>query len=190
MSENQKDKSLDHLSEELKAKAEAARKKQAAIKAAKALENGDSQWSIVQEILQDIQAGYLVSNPNAKTPVTKLIDDLKKEIVKRYTDDSDVAQLLIEAIPSVRSIRVWLKKDGWDDAVWKKIRQDELFSPGKRSEVIKALHDRAVDKSDMAAKLYLTLSGDYQEKSDNEDASVETYREINKVLQGQRDSEE
>lgn len=187
---DEKEKKFDHLSPEQAEKAKKAAEQKAAIAAAKALENEDSQWSIVQEMLQEIQAAYLVVSPDAKPPVTKMIDDLKKELRKKYSDEPEVAKILIDSIPSARSVRVWLKKDGWDDAVWTRIRQDELFSPGRRSEVIKALHQRACDKSDQAAKIYLTLSGDYVEKEENNDSTVDTYREIQKVLQGNRKKED
>jgi hypothetical protein len=183
--ENQK--SYDHLSPEQAEKAEKTAIKLAAIKAAKELKNEDSQWTLVQEILQEILAAYLVVDPSANPPATKLVEDLNKEIEKRYKDEEDVKNLLLESIPSARSVRQWLKKDGWEDAVWQKIRADQLFSAGKRAEVIQALRQRAIDKSDLAAKIYLTLSGDYVEKQEVDTKSVDIYRDINKILHNKKE---
>ena len=153
-----------------------------AIKAAKELSNPDSDWTITQEILQDIMAGYIVANPKGKPAVTVMVEDLKKEIESRYTDEPEKKKILLEGIPSVQSIRVWVKKDGWDEAVWQKVRGDKLFSADKRSQVIEALRERAMDKSDVAAKIWLTLSGDYSEKMEVDNKTVDVYREINNII--------
>ena len=153
-----------------------------AIRAVKALDNGDSKWNLVQDILQDIMAGYIVANPNAQPPVTEMREHLLKEINLRHKDEEDLKNLLIESVPEVRSIRKWVKKEGWEEAVWDKIRGDQLFSPANRAQVLEAVRTRAIDKSDQAAKLWLTISGDYSDKLDVTDKTVETYREINNIL--------
>ncbi len=153
-----------------------------AVRAVKKLRNGDSEWTIPQEILQEIQAGYTVANPNSIPPLTTMTEQLKKEIAARYEDDPDTRDLLLESIPEVRSIRLWVKKDGWDEAVWQKVRGDKLFSAENRAQVIESLRQRAIDKSDVAAKIWLTLSGDYSEKMEVDNKTVETYRDINNIL--------
>lgn len=190
MSDDKKDeKKFDHLDPVQADKAEKSVSKLSAIKAVKALKNEDSNWTLVQEILQDIQAAHIVKDPNVSPPVTQLVKELKKEIEHRYKDEEELKNTLLEAVPAARSVRLWLKKDGWEDAVWQSIRSDKLFSPGKRSEVIQALHQRAKDRSDMAAKIYLTLSGDYVEKSEVNDKTVDTFREISKVLHRKKGEE-
>lgn len=153
-----------------------------AIRAVKKLSNGDSQWTITQELLQEIQAAHVVANPDVTPQVTKMVEELKQEIEKRYVDDPELRELLLESVPAVRSVREWLKKDGWEEAVWGKVRQDGLFTPAKRAQVIESLRTRALDKSDVAAKIWLTLSGDYSEKMEVDNRSVDMYREINQVL--------
>jgi hypothetical protein len=148
----------------------------------KALSNGDSQWTLVQEILQEIQAAYIVKDPDVMPKTTKLVVELKSEIEKRYADEPETKQILLDGIPAERSVREWLKKDGWEEAVWSKIRQDGLFTSAKRAQVIESLRTRALDKSDVAAKIWLTLSGDYSEKMEVDSRSVDMYREINSVL--------
>jgi hypothetical protein len=156
--------------------------KLAAIRAAKKLNNSDSQWTLVQEIFQEIQAAYIIKDPDFMPPITKLSEELKAEIEKRYTEDPEVKELLLASIPAARSIREWVKKEGWDEAVWSKIRQDGLFTASKRAQVIESLRKRALDKSDVAAKIWLTLSGDYSEKMEVDNRSIDIYREINSVL--------
>lgn len=156
--------------------------KMEAIRAVKALDNGDSKWNLTQDIFQDIMAGHIVADPNNVPPVTQMREELLKEIEARYKDEEDTKILLLESVPEVRSIRKWIKKDGWEEAVWDKIRGDQLFSPANRAQVIEAIRLRAIDKSDQAAKLWLTISGDYSEKFDVTDKTVDTYREISNIL--------
>lgn len=190
MADEKKDeKKFEHLDPVQAEKAEKAVTKLSAIKAVKALKNEDSNWTLVQEILQDIQAGHIIKDPNANPPVTQLVKELKKEIEHRYKDEKELKDLLLEAVPAARSVRLWIKKEGWEEAVWQKIRADKLFSPGKRSEVIQALHQRAKDRSDMAAKIYLTLSGDYVERQEVNDKTIDTFREISKVLHRKKSEE-
>lgn len=153
-----------------------------AVRAAKELSNPDSQWTLLQEIMQEVMAGYVVANPDKRPAVAKMTEDLKKEIEARYKDEPDTLKILLDAVPSPRATAKWLEKDGWDDAVWEKVRGDKLFSSEKRAQVIQALHQRACDRSDNAAKLYLTLSGDYSEKVEVSDKTVETYRDIQKTI--------
>ena len=57
-----------------------------------------------------------------------------------------------------------------------------MFSAENRAQVIESLRQRAIDKSDVAAKIWLTLSGDYSEKMEVDNKTVETYRDINNIL--------
>lgn len=160
-----------------------------AVKAAKALNNSDSPWTLTQEIFQEIQAAYLVANPDSKPHTTKMVEDLKNEIERRYTEDEETKKTLLDSIPSITSVRSWLKREGWEEAVWQKVRGDQLFSPEKRARVIESLRQRAENKSDQAAKLWLTMSGDYSEKMEVNDNTVDTYREINKILHNKNQDE-
>ena len=160
------------------------------IRAVRKLSSPDSKWSITQEILQEIHSAYIVADPNKRPSLNKMSEELKKEIEIRYDEDPELKKLLIDSIPSIASIGKWLKKEGWEDAVWKKIRSDNLFSPEKRAQVIESLRARALDKSDSAAKIWLTLSGDYSEKMEVNDKSLDSYREINSILHKKKQKEE
>lgn len=165
-------------------KSEVAKKLQA-IKDVKAL-NKDSSWTIPQEILQEVIAGYTVADPNNIPKTPKLVEDLKEEIKRRYEHDHNLRDTLLLSIPSdLRYVREWMKKEGWEIAIWSKVRMEGLFTSSKRAEVIESLRQRAIDRSDVAAKIWLTLSGDYSEKDTATDSkTVDTYREINKILHG------
>lgn len=162
-------------------------KKLQAIKTVKELTK-DSPWTIPQDILQEVVAGYTVADPNNIPKTPKLVEDLKQEINRRYDYDPALRDTLLLSIPNDhRYIREWMKKDGWEEAIWSKVRMDGLFNSSKRAEVIESLRKRAIDRSDVAAKIWLTLSGDYSEKSSETDSkTVDTYREINKILHGNK----
>lgn len=157
-----------------------------ALRAAKKLSRKDSQWTIPQEILQEIMAGYTIANPNSLPPLTEMVEDLKKEINTRYADDTETRDILLRSIPTMRSVREWVKKDGWEEAVWGYVRGDGLFTPAKRAQMIESLRTRGLDKSDVAAKIWLTLSGDYSEKMEVDNKSVDVYREINNIIHGNK----
>jgi len=162
--------------------AEKAISKLESVRAVKKLSNGNSAWTITQEIFQEIQASYIVINPDKQPPVTQMVEELKNQIEERYTEEPELKKLLLDSIPEVRSVRLWLKKDGWEEAVWGKIRGEKLFSPDKRAQVIESLRIRAIEKSDVAAKIWLTLSGDYSEKMEVDNKTVDIYRDINAIL--------
>lgn len=160
-----------------------------AIKAMKEATNSDSPWTLTQEILQEIHAAHIIADPNKKPVVTQMVEELKKEIEVRYADDNELKELLLNSIPTIQAVRAWTKKDGWEEAVWKKVRGDQLFSPEKRAQVIEALRERAMDRSDVAAKIWLTLSGDYSEKMEVSDKTLDAYREINSILHRKKNEE-
>lgn len=198
MDENKKDpqnqdERKNNSAEHLKAFREEAQANSAvqleAYRAVKKLSGEDSEWTLTQQLLQEVMAGHTVANPNKLPPLTQMVDELKKEIQTRYADEPELRQLLLDSIPQMRSVREWVKKEGWDEAIWGYVRAEGLFTASKRAQVIEALRDRALDKSDSAAKIWLTLSGDYSEKMEVDNKSVEIYREINNVLHGKKKQE-
>lgn len=150
---------------------------------------GDSEWSIMEQIAQDIEAFYLAGNEKRPN-----LDDMLKflpiEINKRYPDTVDeyteLRELLLDGIPSRPTMHKWRNKKGWDDAVWARIRGSGLFTADARAKVINKLQDQALEGNVTAAKIWLTLSGDYAEKGDTKNDVVEQFREINNILHGKR----
>lgn len=172
-----------HLSPELAEKADKAIEKRNNVRAIKSLSPADSKWTIIQDIMQEIVATYTVQNPDSLPKSKQLVEDLHNEIKSRYENDEVTRELLIKAIPSDVSVRAWFKSEGWEEAVWEKAKASGLFTKERRASMISALYTRGVTKSDVAAKMYLTMSGDYSERADGEkDRVADTFREINKLL--------
>lgn len=168
-----------------KIRAEKSAIKLAAVKAANKYNKDGSKWTLVQEILQEIIATHVIADPNAKPYIKVLSEELRTEIQIRYADNEEMRTILLDAVPSDNSIQnLWLKKEGWEEAVWAKVRGTGLFSKERRSQMVNALFNRGLDKSDNAAKIWLTLSGDYSEKGGevSKNQTLESFREINEIL--------
>lgn len=178
----------DHLTPENAVKAQKAVDKLSIVRELKKIA-GDSKWTPTQVILQEIVASHTIINPEALPAANQLKTELENEITKRYADNQEFRDFLLSSVPSDRSIREWLKKEGWNEAVWEILRQDGLFTKEKRAQMIESLRLRGMEKSDVAAKIWLTLSGDYSEKMDisNNDKTQDVYREINKILHKKKD---
>lgn len=172
----------DHLKLYKEIAAEKAVSQMEAYRAVKEISKPNSNWTLTQELLQEIMAAHTVANPDSLPPLTQMTEELKKEIEIRYADNPSVKDILLKSIPNMTSVRTWVKKEGWEEAIWGYIRVDGLFTANKRAQVIESLRARALDKSDVAAKIWLTLSGDYSEKMEVDNKSVDMYREINNIL--------
>ena len=190
---NSPDKRLNASAEHLRAyKEEAGLKSTAqleAYRAIKKLSPEGSMWTLTQQLLQEVMAGHTVINPESLPPLTQMVEELKNEIEKRYADELELKKLLLDSIPTMRSVREWVKKEGWDEAIWGYVRAEGLFTASKRAQMIESLRTRGLDRSDVAAKIWLTLSGDYSEKMEVDNKSVDMYREINNVLHGKKKQE-
>lgn len=164
-----------------KERAQAGTLKVLAIKKAKEL-SGDSRWDLVEQIAQEIQAHYVLKKE--KLTAIKHIEFIEQEIRSRYSDQPDVMQILLDAVPSTTTLGNWKKKKEWEEAVWIKLRGEGLFTPDSRAQVISRLFDQALQGNVPAAKIWLTLSGDYVEKGDsgkNGDA-MDLFRQINEAI--------
>lgn len=172
---------FDSLSDETRNKATV---KLAAMRAVKALNNKGSKWDLIEEMIHEILATKIIDNPDIllKPPIGEVLEDLKKEIETRYEKEEETRELLLSAIPSKNTTAKWFKKDGWDQAVWDKIRGNGLFSPERRAKMINSVYNRGLSKSDNAAKLWLQLSGDLVENKTMDNKTIETFREINEIL--------
>lgn len=177
---------IDEKQQKEQARLEASHAKRLVYKRLEAMQ-GDSEWNLVQQIAQDIEAYYVASNEK-RPNLDKMLELIPIEIQKKYpaevTEFSEIRELLLEGVPSRPTMHKWRNKKGWDDAVWAKIRGSGLFTADKRSHVIGKLYEQATDGNTTAAKLWLTLSGDYQEKGDTKNETVEAFREINNILHG------
>lgn len=144
---------------------------------------GESDWTLLQIILQEIIATY-VCKSQSRPSYEKLIQLLKEEVELRYKENERVKNILLEGVPTaLTSIAAWLKKEGWEEAVWGHIKKDGLFTPEARASLISALFERGKDRSDTAAKLWLTMSGDYSDKLDvSSDDTISQFREAQQAI--------
>lgn len=171
-------------------KAELSHQKRLAIKRIEQLSN-DSEWNLLQQIIQDIEAYFVVKNEK-RPSLDKTIELVKDEIKTRYglgtAEQDEIREILLDSVPSRITLQKWRTRKGWDDAVWTRARGGPagLFSHDKRSTVIHSLFTAAAQGNTTAAKIWLTLSGDYVEKADTKNEVVEQFREINTILHGSK----
>ena len=181
------DKPIDN--QEKNEKSQKASSKIAQLNLIKGMSPNDN-WNVLEDILQEIEATLIVENATngKKKPTTRHLRQLlEAEVKKKYSQNPETQKQLLDAIPSEMTVGKWRKKSKWEDAVWEKIRDTELFSPSRRAEMIGALFTRGLTRSDAAAKLYLTMSGDYSDKLDvTQDGTLDKFREINDVLHKKR----
>lgn len=144
----------------------------------------DGDWNVLEEVIQDVMATYVVRDPEGKRPsVKKMREDVISEIGIRFESSHEDRDVILEALPSEMTLGKWIKQPKWNDAVWARVRTGGLFTKERRSQMINSLFDRGLTKSDNAAKIWLTLSGDYSDKLDiTQDKAVEKFREINEIL--------
>jgi hypothetical protein len=177
-------KGLEHLSGLQLEKAEKSIAQQRLARKVKEL-SGDSEWTILEQILQEIEATYMIKKE--KVPGNdKLHQQLIDEVTIRYEEEPELKQTLLEGIPSRVSISKWRNKKGWPEALWTKVRLTGLFTGPKRAMIINSLYDQAADGNVNAAKVWLTLSGDYSEKPEVTSAAEDKYREINQIIHGNK----
>ena len=186
--EKKKTNKYDHLTDDQASKVEKSIVRLEAVRAVKKMKNPDSDWYLTQELLQEIMAAHIIADPENVPKTTKLVEELQREIEARYEDEPELKDLLLDAVPSTRAVREWLKKPGWTSAVWECIRKEGLFTTKKRAAMIDALFNRGANGRDtQAAKIWLTLSGDYVEKPEGADKAVEVFRDIQKAIYSKKE---
>jgi hypothetical protein len=144
----------------------------------------EAKWTLTQELLQEVMATYIVENPDIRQTATRLKQGLIQKIEEEYSDEPETRDLLLASIPNNSMfVKQWTKREGWEDAVWEKLRGRGLFSKERRTAMVNAIYKRGLDKSDIAAKLWLQLSGDLVEGSlTQKEKATDAYREINEIL--------
>ena len=159
----------------------------------KVKELSGEKWTLTQEAMQEVIATHTIANPGKPLPkFPELMQNLRTAIEEKYSEDPELKQLILDSIPNhQRPIKDWFKKEGWEEAVWNKIRDSGLFSKERRSAMIHALYMRGLEKDTVAAKIYLQMSGDFVEKSEvtNKDSTMDKFREINTVLHKKKTAE-
>lgn len=151
----------------------------------------NSEWNLIQQIAHDIEAFYVIKN-DKKPSAEKTLELIKNEIEARYASDTpeekEIKAILLDGLPSKITFTKWRSQKNWDEAVWARARTGSigLFSPDKRATVIHSLYSSAITGNTSAAKIWLTLSGDYVEKAETKNEIVDQFREINQILHGSK----
>lgn len=152
--------------------------------------SGESRWNLLQQICHEIEAYYVAKNEKKPNLDTMLDTHLPNEIKTKYPEGNpefdEIREALLDAVPSRMTLHKWRNEKDWDEAVWGKVRGAGLFTADKRAVLINTLYDQANAGNVTAAKIWLTLSGDYQEKAENKSDVVEQFREINQILHGKK----
>lgn len=144
--------------------------------------NNGSRWTTAQEVMQEIVANHTVINPNKLPSVKSLRDELISEINRRYAEDEEFQKDILDTVPTAAAIGKWLHKEEFDSAVWSKIRSSGLFTKERRADMINALFRRGMERDTQAAKIWLQLSGDLKDDTVAKDKTLDTFREINQIL--------
>ena len=148
----------------------------------------NSEWDLSQQIIQEILAYKVIQDPSRKyiwDP--KFQKEYQAVVEQKYHNDPELQKLLLICTPSHVTLGKWVKKTGWDEAVWAIVKEAGMFTKEKRATMIDSLYKRGLEKDTVAAKIWLTLSGDYSDKMEVKDETADKYREINKVLHGKKD---
>ncbi len=156
-----------------------------AMKKAKEL-SGDGRWDIIEQIAQEIQAHHVLTK--SKLTAAQHLQFINDEIKSRYSDQPEVMEILLDAVPSGTTLGTWKKKKEWEEAVWMKLRGEGLFTPDARAQVISKLFDQAAtDGNVQAAKIWLTLSGDYVEKGEGaKNDAMDLFRQMNEAIHSKK----
>lgn len=144
-------------------------------------------WDITQDILIDIfvagsielSLGRLVEN----YPCTKMLVLAADEINKRFSNEPELAKIITEALPGVKTLQRWVKRQDWKEEVEKRLKDETLFSLDKRAAMINMIFQRGLHQGDIkAAEMYLKLSGDLSNKPPQKDKGYEAYQELAESL--------
>lgn len=161
-------------------------KKSEARKKIKAISEG--KWNIVQRLLQEIEADCILrqAKDNKMIEFKEKYDLLKLKIETEYADDPELKEVVLDYLPTPRGVLNWTKLNGWNDEITAVLRKEHLFRNETRAEVIMSLYKKAVSGDTQAAKVWLTMSGDYTDKVDVADSKFEKYKEYTQALQSGR----
>lgn len=139
-------------------------------------------WGIVESILIDIE---VAGNTNVvlerqKVPYScpELLQLATLEVQRRFKDEPDLAQIITEALPNLKTLQKWVKKGDWKEEVEKRIKDDQLFSLEKRAKVINMVYNKAMNQDLKAAETYLKLSGDLSNQPQQKDKGYEAYQDL------------
>lgn len=142
----------------------------------------EGDFSFMESLAQEIESTYVSQQRTLSAQA--LADEMESYAKRKYEEYEGLPEKIIAAIPSIQRIQKWRKKKNWQKAIWDKCSSSEIFSNENRSRVLHKLLEKIEEKGDVQAiKIFLTMSGDYVEKSEVKgDRVQDIFREINEQL--------
>lgn len=139
-------------------------------------------WSVQEDILMDIEvAGHtnvVLERQKAPYSCPELLQLASTEISKRFKDEPELALIIVEALPNLKTLQKWVKKNDWREEVERRIKDDQLFSLEKRAKVINMVYTKAMNQDLKAAETYLKLSGDLSNQPKQTDKGYQDYQDL------------
>lgn len=109
----------------------------------------------------------------------KLLELAEVEVDRRFGSEPELAEIIKGAMPGVKTLQRWVKRQDWKDEVEKRLKEDNLFSLDRRAAMINMVFSRGLHEQDIkAAEMYLKLSGDLTSKPQQKDKGYEAYQEL------------
>ena len=144
-------------------------------------------WDVTQDILIDIEVAGKMNMTLDRQAVPysapRMLELAVEEVNKRFYAEPDLAIIIIEALPGVKTLHRWVKRQDWKEEVEKRLKDDNLFSLDKRAAMINMVFKRGLHDGDIkAAEMYLKLSGDLTNKPQQKDKGYEAYQELAESL--------
>lgn len=113
----------------------------------------------------------------------KMLELAESEIRARFSNEPELVDIIIGALPGIKTVHRWVKRQDWKDEVEKRLKDDNLFSMDKRAAMISMVFERGLREKDIkAAEMYLKLSGDLTSKPQQKDKGYEAYQELAESL--------
>lgn len=112
-----------------------------------------------------------------------MLELAESEIRARFSNEPELVDIIIGALPGIKTVHRWVKRQDWKDEVEKRLKDDNLFSMDKRAAMISMVFERGLREKDIkAAEMYLKLSGDLTSKPQQKDKGYEAYQELAESL--------
>lgn len=147
----------------------------------------NGKWDITQDILLDIYVAGNINISMGKQDIQyscpKLLELASEEVDRRFSGEPELATIIKEALPGVKTLQRWIKRQDWKEEVEKRLKEDNLFSLDRRAAMINMVFTRGLKEGDIkAAEMYLKLSGDLTSKPQQKDKGYEAYQELAESL--------
>lgn len=144
-----------------------------------------TKWTIYQETLMELEVAFrtqvLVGELKKLPTKSEHIRELTRVLKENFSDEPELAEILLNSIPNERIMRDWMNRPDWKEEVDKKMRDDALFSPENRHQMIQSIFREGLGGSAKHAEMYLKMSGDLG-KPTEKDPVESTFERIQKSL--------